>query len=264
MKKVRIDVLLVEKGLAESRNKAQRLVMAGQVRVKDQLVSKPAEVFSPDDEIVVKPGPEYVSRGGEKLAAAITSFELDIDRLVCADVGSSTGGFSDCLLQYGAERVYAIDVGRGVLHWKIRQDARVVVMEGVNARYLQQLPETVNLVTIDTSFISLKVLLPVVKGWFQEQGGEVVVLIKPQFEAGKVEASRGKGVIRDPEIHRKVLSEILDFASEEGYQVIGLMRSPIKGPKGNVEFLSRLKFPAVDETNPSGMIDLLFPDATFR
>lgn len=264
MKKMRIDLLLVERGLAESRSKAQRLVMAGQVRVNDQLVSKPAETFSSDVLIEVQSGPKYVSRGGEKLAAALSYFNMDINGKVCADVGASTGGFTDCLLQNGAKKVYAIDVGRGILHWKIRQDPRVVVMEGVNARYQERLSEPVDLVTVDASFISLKVLIPVISKWFQESGGQAVILIKPQFEAGKSEVARGKGVIRDPEVHKHVLYEIIRFVSKEGFEVMGLIRSPIKGPKGNVEFLSGLKYPAPDISNPEEIIEPLFLDQFSR
>jgi 23S rRNA (cytidine1920-2'-O)/16S rRNA (cytidine1409-2'-O)-methyltransferase len=164
---------------------------------------------------------------------------------VCADVGASTGGFTDCLLQRGAAKVYAIDVGKGILHWKLRNDPRVVVTEDTNARYIESLPELVSLVTVDASFISLKILLPVVKKWILSSPlspphlgeGNVVALIKPQFEAGKKDVARGDGVIRDPEIHRQVLLDILSFAQEEGFQIRGLIKSPLLGPKGNAEFL---------------------------
>jgi 23S rRNA (cytidine1920-2'-O)/16S rRNA (cytidine1409-2'-O)-methyltransferase len=262
MKKVRIDKLLVDRGLAESRSKAQRLVMAGQVRVNDQLVYKSADSYPADVIIEVQPGPKFVSRGGEKLAAAINYFDLHIQGKVCADVGASTGGFSDCLLQNGARKVYAIDVGRGILHWKIRQDARVVVMEGVNARYLAKLPEAMNLVTIDASFISLKLLLPVVHGWLAESGGEAVVLIKPQFEVGRDVAARNKGVIRDRDVHKQVLLEIVSFAMDSGFKVKGLMKSPLKGPKGNVEFLCALIYPDKEKTSPEEIVAPLFNDPT--
>ncbi|MBL7161322.1 MAG: TlyA family RNA methyltransferase [Anaerolineales bacterium] len=251
-KKVRVDLLLVERGLAESRSLAQRLVMAGQVRSDGQVVSKPSVMVSTGVQLTVEQRARFVSRGGEKLLAAFEAFDLDVDGRVCADVGASTGGFTDCLLQHGAARVYAIDVGKGILHWKMRKNPRVVVMEETNARYVESLPEAVSFVTIDASFISLKILLPVVRGWFpltsnaltDELGvrvlGEVVVLIKPQFEAGKKEAARGKGVIRDPEIHQRVLLDVLAFAEEKEYIVKGLARSPVLGPKGNVEFLAWL------------------------
>ncbi len=230
---------MVERGLAESRSLAQRLVMAGQVRVDGQVVLKPSATLETNAEISVDHGPPYVSRGGEKLAAALDHFPILVRDKVCADVGASTGGFTDCLLQHGAARVYAIDVGRGILHWKLRQDARVVVMEETNARYLEQLPEQVELVTIDASFISLKVLLPVVKGWLAPKA-QVVALVKPQFEAGRQEVARGDGVIRDPLVHQRILEEVLSFAQSIGFEAKKAIRSPLLGPKGNVEFLAWL------------------------
>ena len=238
--KTRLDVLLVERGLVASRSLAQRLVMAGQVRVDGQVAIKPSVKFHGGATIEIDEGPRYVSRGGEKLEAALDEFQLDVAELTCADVGASTGGFTDCLLQHGAKRVYAIDVGKGILDWKLRQDARVDVMEETNARYVVKLPESVGLVTIDASFISLKVLLPVVKGWFGNKGGQVIALIKPQFEAGRKVVSKGKGVVRDPEVHKQVLEDVLGFAQKEGYGVSGLVRSPLMGPKGNTEFLAQL------------------------
>ncbi|MBN1149001.1 MAG: TlyA family RNA methyltransferase [Anaerolineales bacterium] len=245
MPKIRLDVLLVERGLVESRSLAQRLVMAGQVRVDGELALKPSVSVSPTARLEVEQGPPFVSRGGEKLAAALRAFDLRVAGLACADVGASTGGFTDCLLQNGAARVYAIDVGKGILHWKLRQDPRVVVMENTNARHVARLPEPVGLATIDASFISLKILLPVVKGWFagggEAGGGDVIALIKPQFEAGRAEVARGGGVIRNPEVHRQVLQETLEFAERQGYELRGLLRSPLLGPKGNVEFLTWLR-----------------------
>ena len=257
MAKVRLDVLLVERGLAESRAKAQAMIMAGQVRVADQVTLKPATAIPADSALTVDSGPRFVSRGGEKLDAALEAFAMDVSGLVCADVGASTGGFTDCLLQRGAAKVYAIDVGKGILHWKLRNDPRVVVMEETNARYVQSLPEPLSLVTVDASFISLKILLPVVKRWLfplssflnpgktlasgasaggkEERSG--IALIKPQFEAGKKDVSRGDGVIRDREIHKQVLLDILGFAQKEGFQIRGLLKSPLLGPKGNAEFL---------------------------
>ena len=243
MPKVRLDVLLVERGLAESRAKAQAMIMAGQVRVSDQVTLKPATAVATDSVLTVDSGPRFVSRGGEKLDAALEAFQIDVTGLVCADVGASTGGFTDCLLQRGAAKVYAIDVGKGILHWKLRNDPRVVVMEETNARYVQSLPEPVSLVTVDASFISLKILLPVIKKWevvggkTQEESGDIIALIKPQFEAGKKDVARGDGVIRDPEIHRQVLLDVLGFAQTEGFQIRGLIKSPLLGPKGNAEFL---------------------------
>ena len=243
VEKERVDVLLVDRGLVESRSLAQRLVMAGQVRVDGQVVLKASMKVQKGAELSVDSGPPYVSRGGEKLARAFELFGLEVSGQVCADVGASTGGFTDCLLQHGAVKVYAIDVGKGILHWKMRQDPRVVVMEETNARHLHYLPETVSFVTIDASFISLKILLPVVKGWFGEGEGQVVALVKPQFEAGREQAAKGRGVIKDSKVHRAVLKEVLEFAQGHGFGVLGVDRSPIKGPKGNVEFLAYLGWP---------------------
>jgi 23S rRNA (cytidine1920-2'-O)/16S rRNA (cytidine1409-2'-O)-methyltransferase len=262
MPKVRLDLLVVERGLAESRAKAQALIMAGQVHVDGQVELKASIAVSPDARLDLETGPRFVSRGGEKLEAALTNFPVKVIGRVCADVGSSTGGFTDCLLQHGAAKVYAIDVGKGILHWKLRTDPRLVVMEETNARYLQILPEQVSLVTMDASFISLKILLPVVKNWFGppsisqrfgETGGEkeecVIALIKPQFEAGRKETARNKGVIRDPEVHKAVLSNLLTFSREQGFNVRGLMRSPLLGPKGNIEFLTWLGVGDAEQTD---------------
>jgi 23S rRNA (cytidine1920-2'-O)/16S rRNA (cytidine1409-2'-O)-methyltransferase len=250
MTKTRLDLLLVEHRLADSRASAQAVIMAGQVRVNGEVEIKPSAQVSPEVELLIEAGPRFVSRGGEKLEAALAAFPIPVAGRVCADVGASTGGFSDCLLQHGAARVYAIDVGRGLLHWKLRNDPRLVVMERTNARLVTALPEAVGLVSIDASFISLKLLLPVVKGWFtpvlpiqgdetREKGtqGDVIALVKPQFEAGRREAARGRGVIRDPEVHQAVLKGVLDFACAEGYTVRGQLQSPVIGPKGNIEFL---------------------------
>src|SRR5574341_1613702 len=254
MAKMRLDNLLVERGLAESRAKAQALIMAGQVRVDGQTALKPATAIESDAALTVNSGPRYVSRGGEKLEVALEAFNINVRGRVCADVGASTGGFTDCLLQRGAAKVYAIDVGKGILHWKLRNDPRVVVMEETNARFVESLPERVDLVTVDASFISLKILLPVVKNWLGPNppippslGGKggagglgIIALIKPQFEAGKKDVSRGDGVIRDPAIHQQVLLDVLAFAQQEGFSVRGLIRSPLVGPKGNAEFLAWL------------------------
>lgn len=276
MPNVRLDLLLVARGLAESRAQAQRLVMAGQVRVAGQVALKPSTNVEEDAPLEVTLAPPFVSRGGEKLLAALQGFGISPRERICADVGASTGGFTDCLLQHGAARVYAIDVGRGILHWKLRQDKRVVVMEGVNVRYLERLPEPVTLITIDLSFISLRQVLPVVRSWFPpptpalplplagareieggaiEAKGDLIALIKPQFEAGRREAARGKGVIRDPAIHRQVLHEVLSFAAQQGYGLRGLLRSPLLGPKGNVEFLAWLVYPATEATDLEALIE---------
>ncbi|MGE5223143.1 MAG: TlyA family RNA methyltransferase, partial [Omnitrophica WOR_2 bacterium] len=181
MQKIRLDMQLVSRGLSESRSQAQRLIMAGQVRVNGQVVLKPATPVSPDSAIQVDAGPRFVSRGGEKLEAALQVFAIEVSGRVCADVGASTGGFTDCLLQHGAARVYAIDVGHGILDWRLRQNPAVIVMEETNARYIERLPDDASLITVDASFISLKILLPVIRNWFGENGGEAVLLIKPQF-----------------------------------------------------------------------------------
>lgn len=242
MPKLRLDLLLVEKGLAESRARAQALILAGEVRVGGQVVDRAAASFPEDVIITVDQGPRFVSRGGEKLDAALQAFQTSVTGRLCADVGASTGGFTDCLLQHGAARVYAIDVGKGILHWKLRTNPRVVVMEETNARFIKELPEPVSLVTMDASFISLKILLPVVKGWFSLESGEVIALIKPQFEAGRKIMAKNDGVVRDPEVHRQVLTDVLTFAREQGFGVSGLIRSPLLGPKGNTEFLARLSY----------------------
>lgn len=233
--KTRIDVLLHQRGLAPSREKARAMIMAGEVKVSGHLVDKPGTRVASDVDIDVKARRRYVSRGGEKLAGALADFQFDPSELICADVGASTGGFTDCLLQNGAAKVYAIDVGYGHLDYTLRTDDRVVVMERTNARYVDHLDEQVQLVLIDASFISLRLLLPVVKQWLATHA-DVIALVKPQFEAGKSDVGKG-GVIRDPKIHKRVLTEMLDFASQTGFFVFGLTPSPIKGPAGNVEFL---------------------------
>lgn len=245
----RLDVLLVERGLVESRARAQALILAGQVRVNGEVVTRPAARVAGEAVVSLEAGARFVSRGGEKLEAALTAFPLQVGGRVCADVGASTGGFTDCLLQHGAARVYAIDVGKGLLDWKLRNDRRVVVLERTNARYLERLPEPVSLVTLDVSFISLKVLLPVVRGWFPADSaeGDVVALVKPQFEAGRREAARGRGVIRDSSVHRRVLEEVIACAHGQGFGALGLIASPLLGPKGNVEFLLWLRRGQVGE-----------------
>lgn len=254
--KERLDVLVVERGLAESRAKAQRLIMAGQVRVEGEVILKPGTLIPVSASIEVLEGMRYVSRGGEKLEAALEGFDLThLEGWVCADVGASTGGFTDCLLAHGAARVYAIDVGYGQLHWKLRQDPRVVVMERTNVRYLTTLPEQVDLVTIDVSFISLKLVLPTVKVWLKPEG-KIIALIKPQFEAGPSESARGKGVIRDARVHRRVLEDVLAFAKTIGLTPQGLIRSPLLGPKGNVEFLTLLT-PSPEESTTSHLDSMI-------
>jgi 23S rRNA (cytidine1920-2'-O)/16S rRNA (cytidine1409-2'-O)-methyltransferase len=238
VQKMRLDVLLVERGLAESRNQAQRLIMAGKVRLGDSVLDKPGTRVPLDAEIIVKEKPPFVSRGGLKLEAALIAFDVPLAGAVAADVGASTGGFTDCLLQRGVARVYAIDVGHGQLAWKLRTDPRVVVVERTNARYLTALPEPVDLATVDVSFISLRLILPAVVGWLKPDG-HVIPLIKPQFEAEPHQVGKG-GVIRDEAVHRQALRSVLDWAAGRGLYLQGLIRSPITGPAGNVEFLAHL------------------------
>ena len=234
--KTRLDVLLVARGLADTRDWAQRLIRAGEVRVNGQVIETPAKLFAPDVEIAVQTPPQYVSRGGFKLAAALDHFQIDPAGLTCADVGSSTGGFTDCLLQRGARRVYAIDAGRHQLHWKLRNDPRVALMEQVNARYLDMLPEPAQLAVIDVSVISLTLILPRVFDWLRATGGAVIALIKPQFEAGRDKVGKG-GIVRDPEVHQQVIDHITAFCAAQGWQRRGLIDSPILGTDGNKEFL---------------------------
>ena len=239
MKKQRIDILIANSGLADSRNKAQRLVMAGEVRVDGQLVHKSSELFDPSCNIVIKNKPKFVSRGGLKLEKAIAEFNInDIGGKICVDVGASTGGFTDCLLQNGAEKVYAVDVGFGQLHYSLRKNPKVIVMERLNVKDVKGFPEPVELVTIDVSFISLKRVLPIIKSWYKAgKTMRVIALIKPQFEVGRKIAAKGRGVIRSEKDRQKVVKEILSAAQAEGLKVLGVTESPIKGPKGNVEYL---------------------------
>lgn len=243
--KIRLDVLLAERKLASSRETARRLIMAGEVRVNGEVRDKPGMRVEPDAALEVRQTPRFVSRGGEKLAAALDHFPVSVKDQVCADVGASTGGFTDCLLQHGAARVYALDVGYGQIDYRLRADPRVVVIERTNARYVTALPEPVSLIVIDVSFIPLRTLLPVLRGWLTETA-EVIPLIKPQFEAGKEAVGKG-GVVRDPAVHRRVLRDVLTAAQENGYTVRGLIPSPLKGPAGNVEFLAWLSVAAADE-----------------
>ena len=239
-KRERLDVLLVERGLAPSRERARALIMAGQVLVNSRLVDKAGTMVARDAVCELAPRPDelrYVSRGGLKLEKALDSFGLDPASCVCLDVGSSTGGFTDVLLSRGASRVYAIDVGHGQLAWKLRSDPRVVVMDRTNIRYLTSLPELPAAAAIDVSFISLRLVLPPVAALLVP-GGWIVALIKPQFEAGRLEVSRGSGVISDPLVHQRVLQEILSFVQELGTLAAhGLILSPIAGRDGNHEYL---------------------------
>ena len=235
--KQRLDVLMVEAGLAPSREKAQALIMAGEVLVGEKMIDKPGTKIDPAAEITVKSKPRFVSRGGDKLAGALDAFPIDVNGRICADVGASTGGFTDCLLQYGAGKIYAIDVGYGQIDYRLRQDERVVV--------------------IDASFISLRLLLPTIKGWLTAQA-DLVALIKPQFEAGQDDVGKG-GVVRDPKVHARVLDEVLTFAQAQGFAMRGLIRSPLKGPAGNVEFLAWLGW---GEAVNQPLIDSLIKNVT--
>lgn len=235
MKKQRLDCLLVERGLVESRSLAQRLIRAGEVLVDGQLVDKPGADVVEDADITLKARPRFVSRGGEKLVAALERFPVDVGGLVAADIGASTGGFTDCLVQHGAAKVYAIDVGYGQLAWELRQNARVVVMERVNARYLAVLPEPVDVIVSDVSFISLRIIYATAVNWLKP-GGTVISLIKPQFEAGRADVGKG-GVVRDPAVRRRVLETVTAEMAALGLGLRGLMVSPLRGPAGNVEFL---------------------------
>jgi len=234
-KRVRLDKLLVERGLVASRSIGQVLIMAGEVRVGGETAVKPSVLVPADADVeIVEPMP-YVSRGGQKLAAAIDEFAITISGKTCADVGACTGGFTDVLLQNGARLVYAIDVGYGQLDWKLRQDKRVVIMERTNARYLESLPEQIDVLTIDVSFISLKLILESALNWLAA-GANIISLIKPQFEAGREQVGKG-GVVRDARIHAQVLEDILAWSQAIGLSIKGLIPSPVVGAKGNKEFL---------------------------
>lgn len=242
MRKTRLDIALVNSGLCESREKAQRAVMAGWVKVNGQPARKPGQPVAAQDQLNLDVQEKYVSRGGLKLEHALHTFDLSVRDLVTVDLGASTGGFTDCLLQAGAKKVYAVDVGKGQLAWKLRQDPRVIVMEKTNARTLRPsaMPggfDRAELVVIDCSFISLQKILPAAIALLGAHG-KIVALIKPQFEAGKVEADQGRGVITDPAIHQRVLQELEAFVqSKPGLLWRQVTPSPIMGPAGNTEFL---------------------------
>ena len=235
----RLDQALVERGLVTSRERAQAMVRAGLVRVAGAPTERPDQLVAADQPIEITGARDYVSRGGEKLAAALDAFAVDPRDRTCLDVGASTGGFTDVLLQRGAERVIAVDVGYGQLAWSLRQDPRVTVMERVNIRHLEQLPQPADLAVIDVSFISLRLVLPRVRELLRPPG-DVVALVKPQFEVGKGAVGKG-GVVRDPAQLDQVLNELRRFAAEIGYQVAGQIPSPVLGTKGNREFLLYLK-----------------------
>ena len=238
----RLDVLLVQRGLAESREKAQAIIMAGSVVVGERPALKAGTLVAPGADIRVLAGPQYVGRGGEKLAHALDAFAVDVGGLTAVDVGASTGGFTDCLLQRGATRVYAVDVGRGQLDWRLRRDPRVVVMEGVNARNLTPFLEKCDLATIDVSFISLEKVLPAVVAVLRE-GASIVALVKPQFQARRQEVGKG-GVVRDPQVHAAVLGRFIAWCAGHRLRLLGLTTSPLLGPAGNREFFVLLGIPA--------------------
>ena len=250
--KKRLDVLLTERGHADSRTKAQAIIMSGQVYVGGQKADKPGVSYEETVDIEVRESHTcpYVSRGGLKLEKALRDFGVKPVEYVCSDSGASTGGFTDCLLQQGARKVFAIDVGYGQLDWKIRSDPRVVVMERTNVRYVtpEQLGEPLDLSVVDVSFISLKIVLPVIKT-FLKPTGQVLCLIKPQFEAGREKVGK-KGVVRDPATHKEVLDDFVELADSLGMTILGLTFSPVKGPEGNIEFLAHLTLADVEGLEP--------------
>ena len=252
--RIRADERLLRQGLAETRSQARALIMAGRVWLGDQRIDKPGQLVPQDAELSLTRLPRFVSRGGEKLDHALRVFGVEVSGLVCADFGASTGGFTDCLLQRGALRVYAIDVGYGQLADRLRRDPRVVVMERTNARYLQELPEAIDLVTIDVSFISLRLVLPAARRVLRP-GGLVIALIKPQFEAGRRQVGKG-GIVRDSAVHRRVLETVLATANELGFASEALLRSPVRGAEGNIEFLALLRLGgSVDSESSERLMD---------
>lgn len=237
-KKIRLDVAVVEKGFAPSREKAKALIMAGEVFVNNQKVDKAGTEIKLDDVVEFRgKAPKYVSRGGLKLEKAMKEFPISLNGKICMDVGASTGGFTDCMLQNGAIKVYSVDVGYGQLAWKLRTDERVINLERTNFRYCtrEQIPDEIDFSSVDVSFISLKIILPVLNQLLSKDG-QAVCLIKPQFEAGKEKVGK-KGVVRDLDVHLEVVERIIGLAVENGFSVMGLQFSPIKGPEGNIEYL---------------------------
>ena len=238
--KLRLDTRIFELGLTESREKAKAFIMAGQVYVNGMKATKAGMTVAEKDTIEVRGTSEFVSRGGHKLKKAMASFPITLNGKTCMDVGASTGGFTDCMLQNGASKVYSVDVGYGQLAWKLRSDSRVVNLERTNIRYVtdEQVPDKIDFFSVDVSFISLTLVLPALKNLLSENG-EGVCLIKPQFEAGREKVGK-KGVVRDKAVHEEVISKIYEFAISNGYNVLGLDYSPIKGPEGNIEYLIHL------------------------
>ncbi|MCR5777994.1 MAG: TlyA family RNA methyltransferase [Lachnospiraceae bacterium] len=253
MAKKRLDVMLVEQGLVESREKAKTYIMAGEVFVNGQREDKPGSTFADDVTIEYKGKPlKYVSRGGLKLEKAMNSFPIDLNGLVCMDIGASTGGFTDCMLQNGAVKVYSIDVGYGQLAWKLRTDERVVCMEKTNFRYLtrEDIEDRPDFASVDVSFISLSKILPAAYNILSDNA-EMVCLIKPQFEAGKDKVGK-KGVVREKSVHEEVISNVIAFTKEIGFYIAGLSYSPIRGPEGNIEYLMHIvKSEPAEEFTPN-------------
>lgn len=251
--KLRLDVALVDKGFAESREKAKALIMAGIVFVNNQKSDKAGNTVKPDDVIEVRGETlKYVSRGGLKLEKAVSSFGLDLKEYICADIGASTGGFTDCMLQNGAKKVYSIDVGYGQLAWKLRTDERVINLERTNFRYVTetQVPDKLDFASVDVSFISLSLILPVMRTLLKD-GATAVCLIKPQFEAGKENVGK-KGVVRDKNVHIAVIEKIICLIAENKFSLLGLDFSPVKGPEGNIEYLCYIK----KTDNPQNLVEI--------
>ncbi len=257
LEKERLDMLMVRRGLAATRARAQAMILAGEVNVDGRPATKPGMKVDLGAQLVVSEEMPYVGRGGFKLAAALDAFAIDPAGRVCADVGASTGGFCDVLLQRGARHIYAIDVGYGQLDWKLRQDNRLTLLERTNARYLESLPMPVSLVTVDVSFISLRLILPAVRGWL-EAPWDIVCLVKPQFEAGRRQVGKG-GVVTDSAVHRQVLADILGWSGQHGMNPAGLIHSPIAGASGNLEFLIWLTWNAGTEFNAGAAIENALP-----
>ena len=237
--KCRIDILLVERGLAESREKAQALIMAGEVYIDDVIAAKPSIQVPEDSAIRIREKLPFVGRGGVKLAHALAEFKINVSDFVAADIGASTGGFTDCLLQHGASKVYAIDVGYGQIDYRLRTDPRVVVIDRTNARYPLPVPEDIDIAAIDVSFISLEKIVPNVAA-ITKRGGRIICLVKPQFEAGKSLVEKG-GLVKDPLVHASVLGKFISWSISKGYRIIGLTTSPINGSSGNREFFILLR-----------------------
>ena len=258
--KKRLDIMMVEQGLAPSREKAKAYIMAGEVYVNGQKEDKAGSMFAETVKLEVRGKTlPYVSRGGLKLEKAMAEFPIELNGCICGDIGASTGGFTDCMLQNGASKVYSVDVGYGQLAWKLREDPRVVCMERTNARYLthEQIPDELDFASIDVSFISLKLILPAVANVLKD-GGYVASLVKPQFEAGREKVGK-KGVVRDPAVHKEVLEHYLEHAREAGFGVLGLTYSPIRGPEGNIEYLGFLQKGA--ETTAAFDLDALVEES---